>query len=67
MLQRLQETRIQNKLIRLIKMIIQHTGANARAENLKTDPFDILTVVHQGDALSATLFNLVLESVIRKL
>jgi hypothetical protein len=36
-------------------------------ENLKTYPFEILTGVQQGDPLSATLFNLVLESVIRKL
>jgi sorting nexin-29 len=67
MLQRLQETGIPNKLIRLIKMTIQYTRASVVVENLKTDPFDILTGVRQGDPLSATLFNPVLESVIRKL
>jgi sorting nexin-29 len=67
MLQRLQETGIPNKLIRLTKMTIQYTRASVVVENLKTDPFDISTGVRQGDPLSATLFNLVLESVIRKL
>jgi hypothetical protein len=67
MLQRLQDTGIPNKLIRLIKMTIQYTIASVVVENLKTYPFDILTGVRQGDPLSATLFNLVLESVIRKL
>jgi hypothetical protein len=35
-LQRLQETGIQNKLMSLIKMAIQHTRAGVIAENLKT-------------------------------
>jgi hypothetical protein len=51
----------------LIKMTVQHTRVSVIVENLKTDPFDILTGVRQGDPLCATLFNLVLESVIRKL
>jgi hypothetical protein len=66
MLQRLQETGIPNKLIRLVKMTIQYTRASFAVENLKTD-FDILTGVRQGDPLFATLFNLVRELVIRKL
>jgi sorting nexin-29 len=45
MLQRLQETGIPNKFIRLIKMTIQYTRASVVVENLKTDPFDILTGV----------------------
>jgi hypothetical protein len=40
-LERLQETGIPNKLIRLIKMTIQYTRAIVVVENLKTDPFDI--------------------------
>jgi hypothetical protein len=51
MLQRLQETGTPNKLVRLIKMTIQHTRASIIVENLKTDPFDILTGVHQGDSV----------------
>jgi hypothetical protein len=67
MLQRLQETGIPNKLIRLVKMTIQYTWASVAVENLKTDPFDILTGVWQDDPLFATLFNLVRELVIKKL
>jgi hypothetical protein len=44
--QRLQETGIPNKLIRLIKMTIQHTRASVIVENLKTDLFDISTGIH---------------------
>jgi hypothetical protein len=48
-------------------MTIQHTRASVIVENLETDPFDSLTGVRQGDPLPATLLNLVLESVKRKL
>jgi hypothetical protein len=41
MLQRLQETGIPNKFMRLIKMTIQYTRGSVLVENLKTDPFDI--------------------------
>jgi sorting nexin-29 len=39
MLQRLQETGISNKLIRLIKMTIQYTRASVVVENLKNRSF----------------------------
>jgi hypothetical protein len=48
-------------------MTIQYTRASVVVESLKIVPFDTLTRVQQGDLLSATLFNLELESVIRKL
>jgi hypothetical protein len=48
-------------------MTIQYTRASVVVESLKIDRFDTLTGVQQGDLLSATLFNLELESVIRKL
>jgi hypothetical protein len=48
-------------------MTIQNRRACVIVENPRTDPFDILTGMRQGDPLSATLLNLVLESVIRKL
>jgi sorting nexin-29 len=45
MLQRLQETGIPNKFIRLFKITIQYTRASVVVENLKTDPFDIISGV----------------------
>ena len=40
-IQRLQEIGTPNKLIRLIKVTIQHKTASVIVENLKTDLFDI--------------------------
>ena len=66
-IQILQELRIPNKLVRLIKMTIQNTEASVKIENLASNPFLILSGVRQGDSLSATIFNLTLVSVIKKL
>jgi hypothetical protein len=66
-IQILQELRIPNKLVRLIKMTIQNTEASVKIENLTSKPFSISSGVHQGDPLSATIFNLTLNSEIKKL
>jgi hypothetical protein len=48
-------------------MTIQNTEASVKIENLASNPFLILSGVRQGDSLSATIFNLTLVSVIKKL
>jgi len=66
-IQILQELRIPNKLVRLIKMAIENTEASVKIENLTSKPFLISSGVRQGDLLSAAVFNLILDSVIKKL
>ena len=63
----LQELRIPNKLVRLIKMTIQNMEATVRIENLTSNPSSISSGLCQGVPLSATVFNLILDSVIKKL
>ena len=58
---------IPNKLVRLIKMTLQNTEASVKIENLTSKPFSVSSGVRQGDPLSATTFNLILDSVIKKL
>jgi hypothetical protein len=48
-------------------MTLQNTEASVKIENLTSKPFSISSGVHQGDPLSATIFNLILDSVIKKL
>jgi len=55
----LQELRIPNKLVRLIKMAIQNMEASAKIENLASKPFSISSGVCQGDLLSTAIFNLI--------
>ena len=66
-IQILQELGIPNKLVRLIKMTIQNTNASVKIEDFTSDPFSISSGVRQDDLLSATIFNLILDSVIKKL
>ena len=66
-IQILQELRIPNKLVRLIKMTIQNKEASVKIENLTSNPILISSGVRQGDPFSATIFNLILGSVIKKL
>ena len=56
-IQTLQELRIPNTLIRLIKMTLQNAEASVKIENLTSKPFSISSGVRQGDPLSATIFN----------
>ena len=50
-IQILQELRIPNKFVRLIKMTIQNTKASVKIENLTSNPFLITSGVRQGDPL----------------
>jgi hypothetical protein len=47
-------------------MTIQNTEESVKLENLTSKPFSISSGVRQGDPLSATIFNLILDSVIKK-
>ena len=62
----LQELRIPKELVRLIKMTIQNTETSVKIENLTSKAFSFWSGVRQGDPFSATIFNLILVSVIRK-
>jgi len=66
-IQMLQELRIPNKLVRLIKTTIQNMEGSVKIGNLTSNPFLISSGVRHGDPLSATIFNLILDSVIKKL
>ena len=66
-IQILQELRIPNKLIRLIKVTLQNMEASVKIENLAFKPFSISSAVRQGGPLSAKIFNLLFDSVIKKL
>jgi len=48
-------------------MTLQNTETSVKIENLTSKPFSFSSGVHQGDPLSATIFNLILDSVIKKL
>ena len=48
-------------------MTLQNTEASVKIENLTSKPFSVSSGVRQGDPLSATTFNLILDSVIKKL
>jgi len=66
-IQILQELRIPSKLLRLIKMTLQNMETSVKVEILTSKPFSISYGVRQGGPLSATIFNLILDSVIKKL
>jgi hypothetical protein len=66
-IQILQELRVPNKLLGLIKMTLQNTETNVKIENLTSKPFSVSFGARQGDPLSATIFSLILDSVIKKL
>jgi len=48
-------------------MTIQDMEASVKIDNLSSNTFSISSGVRQGDPLSATIFNLILDSVIKKL
>jgi hypothetical protein len=48
-------------------MTIQNTETSVKIENLTSKPFLISSGVRQGDPLSANIFNLILDPVIKKL
>jgi len=66
-IQILQELRTPNKLVRLIKMTLQNTEARVKTENLTSKSFSVSSGMRQGNPLCAAIFNLILESIIKKL
>jgi hypothetical protein len=46
-------------------MTLKNTKASVKIENLTSKPFLISSGVRQGDPLSATIFNLILDLVLR--
>lgn len=62
----MKELGIPNKLRRLVMMTLNKTTAKIRTPDGETESLVVNTGVRQGDAISATLFNLVLEYIVRK-
>ena len=60
------ELGIPHHLIRLVKLTLADVKCRVRIQNELSRPFSSYTGLRQGDALSCLLFNLALESVIRK-
>jgi len=61
----LEEFKIPRKLINLIGMTLRNTTGRVKVQNMMTEEFAINKGLRQGDALSAQLFNVVLEKVMR--
>jgi len=58
---------IPDKLIKLIKITMQHTKMKVKVNNSYSEWFETKTGVRQGDPLSALLFSVVLDYVITNL
>ena len=52
---------IPDKLIKLIKLTMQHTKMKVKVNNSYSEWFETKTGVRQGDPLSALLFSVVLD------
>jgi retron-type reverse transcriptase len=59
--------KIPPKLINLIKLTLENTTAKVKVNNTYTMDFRIDIGVKQGDPLSPTLFNLVLDTILTQL
>ena len=55
------------KLIRLIKLISEKTRAKVKVNNKFTEEFQVEYGVKQGDPLSATLFSMVIDVILKNL
>lgn len=62
----MKELEIPEKLIKLVIMTLKNSKSTVQVGEGETEEFDVNAGVRQGDALSATLFNLMIESMIRK-
>ena len=58
---------IQSKLIKLIANTLQDTKVRVKVNQNYTEKFEILTGVKQGNLLSATLFSIVSEDILKHL
>jgi len=63
----LAKNNIPDKLIKLIKLTLQHTKMKVKVNNSYSEWFERQTGVRQGDPLSSLLFSVVLDSVITNL
>jgi len=58
---------ISSKLIKLIVRTLQDTKANIKVNQNYTEKFEISTGVKQDDPLSTTLFNIVIDNILKQL
>ena len=63
----LTQNKIPPKLIRLVKLTLEHPTAKVKVNNAYTLEFRVESGVKQGDPLSPTLFCLVTDTVLKKL
>jgi hypothetical protein len=56
---------VSDKIIKLITMALENVTAKFKIEGSMSDPFNIDSGVRQGDALSATLFNIALHETVK--
>jgi len=54
-----------SKLIKLIARTLQDTKARVKVNQNCTEKFEIMTEVKQGDLLSATLFSIVIDNILK--
>ena len=59
--------KIHPKLINLIKLTLENTTAKVKGKSTYTTDFRVDIGVKQGDPLSPTLFNLVIDTVLTQL
>ena len=58
---------IPSKLIKLIARTLQDTKARVKVNQNYTEKFEIMTRVKQGNPLSATLFSIVIDNILKQL
>ena len=58
---------VPDKLIRLIALNLTHTRARVKVNRDLTEEFIVKCGVKQGDPLSATLFNLVIDTILKQM
>jgi hypothetical protein len=57
---------VPDKLIRLIALTLKHTRARVKINKDYTEEFIVKCGVKQGDPLSATLFSLVIDTILKQ-
>jgi len=58
---------VPSKLMKLVAKTLQNTKARVKINQTYTEKFEISTGVKQGDPLSATLFSIVIDDIIKQL